>query len=198
MIVVQFRCPKCKETVSVPEEYDEPYVWCHNCLTRIGVPAPRSQPVLWPSIPARATTRPPPPPWSPWQVLASSFLFGPLAGGVVTGINFARTGKRVSLRPWILVIPWSLAGAVLFGLLALGAILQPAAAALQAAVANLIIATYFALVTVRPFEAWKATNMSATTKRDQSRSGRLGQLLLIGVSCLAVELAIVGLLVLLI
>jgi hypothetical protein len=198
MIAIEFHCPKCKEAVSVPEEYDEPYVWCHNCLTRIGVPGTSPLPVFGPRTPARATPALTPP-WTPWQVLASSFLFGPLAGGVVTGINFARMGKRVRLSPWVFAIPWTLAGAVLFGLLALGVIVQPTAAdALLGALANFIIAAYFALTTVRPFEAWKALNLPQGVTRGVYRPGRLGQLLLVDVACLAIQAAIIALMVLLI
>src|SRR5262249_36514651 len=47
-------------------------------------------------------------PWTPWQLVGASVVFGPAACGAVAGLNFARLGKRQYLIPSIVV------GAVLF------------------------------------------------------------------------------------
>jgi hypothetical protein len=47
-------------------------------------------------------------PWFPFQILLAYWICGPLAGGVVAGLNFARMGKREYL------IPCFVLGAILF------------------------------------------------------------------------------------
>jgi hypothetical protein len=42
-------------------------------------------------------------PWFPFQILLAYWICGPLAGGVVAGLNFARMGKREYLIPYFLM-----------------------------------------------------------------------------------------------
>src|SRR5262245_48094907 len=87
-------CPSCDATLSPRERAAG---WCEACGKRL--PSGHGG-----AAAAGVEDRP----WLPAQLLAATFLFGPLAGGMVGGINFARLGKPGRLVPCVL------AGAVLF------------------------------------------------------------------------------------
>src|SRR5262249_51034575 len=131
-------------------------------------------------------------PWTPLQVFAMSFLFGPVAGGVIAGINFARLGKRQYLVPSIL------AGAVLFVLVAGASFLVPGTAGNTVGLLANLGVGYGLLWAQQPsFAAWKAAMWAPAKEGEPYKSSRFGQLFLVSLVCLGIEVgALVGALVL--
>jgi hypothetical protein len=133
-------------------------------------------------------------PWTPWQIAAVSVVFGIGACGAVAGLNFARLGKRQYLIPSVVV------GAVLFVVAAaLTTFLVPGEAARPVdllavdLLAQLAVGFWFLLVQKPFFEVWKAVNWSPKPE-DRYRPNGLGQLLLVGLVSLGIEIGFVALL----
>jgi hypothetical protein len=128
-------------------------------------------------------------PWTPWQLVAASVVFGAGACGAVAGLNFARLGKRQYLIPSVVV------GAVLFVVVAwLALFLVPDEAVRPVGLlANLAIGFGFMLVQKPFFEAWKAVNWSPKPG-DPYRPNGLGQLWLVSLVSLGLEIGVVVLL----
>jgi hypothetical protein len=185
MIGSRFRCPLCKETVHVPVDYSGADVRCRKCLTRIAVPrngAPRDLSLPPPTTGPGAVPRLP---WTPLQIFAGSFLFGPLAGGVVAGLNFVRLCKPA----WR--IPSFVAGAVLFVPLLLAAVLLPGEVSRLVGIYwNFLVAISFSLAGRRMFARWKALSPTPAAG-GKYRPCCIRQLVLLGLGCLAVEVAVI-------
>jgi hypothetical protein len=122
-------------------------------------------------------------PWTPGQSFAASFLFGAGACGTVAGINFARLGKRHYLLPAML-LGWVLflaeAWAVLF-------VVPHAWARLAALLANAWLGVGFMLAQQPFFEAWKVRYGGPEKGGGRYKPKRGGQLLLVSLAALAVE-----------
>ncbi len=128
-------------------------------------------------------------PWTPWQLVAASVVFGAGACGAVAGLNFARLGKRRYLIPSVVV------GAVLFVVVAgLTIFLVPDEAVRPVGLlANLAIGFGFMLVQKPFFEDWEAVNWSPKPG-DPYRPNGLGQLLLVSFVSLGLEIGVIVLL----
>jgi hypothetical protein len=128
-------------------------------------------------------------PWTPWQILAVSIAFGTGACGAVAGLNFARLGNRQYLTPSVIV------GAVLFVVVAgLALFLVPdGAGRLVGLLANLTVGFGFMLVQKPFFDVWKAVNWSPKPG-DRYRPNGLGQLLLVCLVSLGLEIGVIVLL----
>lgn len=162
------RCPECEQTFGVKDELAGLQIRCRNCLTPVTIPKGKVDY-----------------PWTPTQVCASAVLFGPLGCGVIAGINFGRLGRRAFLVPCVL------AGFVLF-LAAVGvASVMPAPSAVPPI--NLGIGALFLLLQKSSFDAWKVANWAPAGPGERYRPNRTGQLFLVGLGCVAVELAVVAL-----
>src|SRR5262245_33044357 len=109
---IRVRCPGCLEPFRVREESAGLRARCRKCPARFRLPGRLTAQVptnlAVPEGPEELGPVPETLPWTPTQVFAASFVFGPLAGGVVSGINFLRMGQGVLLLPSVL------AGALLF------------------------------------------------------------------------------------
>ena len=128
-------------------------------------------------------------PWTPWQIVAASVVFGPGACGAVAGWNFARLGKRQYLIPSVVV------GAVLFVVVAwIALFLVPDDTARPVALlANLAIGFVFMLAQEPFFQDWKEANWSPKPE-DQYRPNGLGQLWLVCLVSLGLEIGVIVLL----
>ena len=128
-------------------------------------------------------------PWTPWQIVGASVVFGPGACGAVAGWNFARLGKRQYLIPSVVV------GAVLFVVVAwIALFLVPDDTARPVALlAHLAIGFGFMLAQDPFFEDWKAANWSPKPG-DQYRPNGLGQLWLVSLASLGLEIGVILLL----
>ena len=124
-------------------------------------------------------------PWTPWQLVGASVVFGAGACGAVAGLNFARLGKRWYLIPSIIV------GAVLFVVVAwLVLFLVPDEAARPVGLlANLAIGFGFMLAQKPFFEDWKAVNWSPKPG-DSYRPNGLGQFWLVSFVSLGLEIGV--------
>jgi hypothetical protein len=122
----------------------------------------------------------------PLQILAVSLLFGPAACGVIAGINYARMGERRYAIPSILV------GVVLFLLEAWVVIfLVPEAATRSVGLlANLGIGLGFLLVQKPSFDEWKSMNWAPAQEGEKYQPTRTGQLLLVSLVCLGIEVGV--------
>jgi hypothetical protein len=178
---IAFTCPECGGKLRARAELAGLDVRCGHCSTRVAVPRANSAPAR----PGAAL------PWRPAQAFAASFLFGPLAGGLTTGINFARMGRRA----WLL--PCALLGLLLFLLLVALVLRFPALPRELGVFAGLGVAAVFLLLQKEPFTTWQDANWAPSRSQERYNPGRLGQLLLIGLASLAVEVALVFLAVLL-
>jgi len=128
-------------------------------------------------------------PWTPWQVLAASIVFGAGAGGAVAGLNFARLGKRQYLIPSF-VAGWAVFGvaAALVTFVVLDETARPVGllASLAAGLALMLAQQPF-------FDIWKAVNWSPNPNVRYRPNGR-GLLLLICVVSLGIEFGVIWLL----
>jgi predicted Zn finger-like uncharacterized protein len=188
---VRFPCPECQTAIRARDHLAGLQVRCPACSVQIAVPRPVRRPAaLCPEV-KKAVPAAQVKPWLPGQVFAISFLCGPLAGGVATGVNFSHMGKRSA------VVPWALAGAALFAVGLGVALVVPASLARGVGLLfSLGAGLVFLLAQRNTFAGWKTANW-APTPGEKYNPGRLGQLLLIGLGCLAVELAFVALVALL-
>jgi hypothetical protein len=127
-------------------------------------------------------------PWTPWQIAATSFLFGAGACGAAAGLNFVRLGKRQYLVPSVL------AGLVVFvAAAALAMFLVPdEAVRLAGLLVNSAAGFGFALVQKPFFEGWRAANWRPKLG-DRYKPNGLGQLVLVSLAGLAIEIVVVGL-----
>ncbi len=125
-------------------------------------------------------------PWFPFQLLAASALFGPGAAGVVTGINFKRLGEPQYQ------ISCGIIGFVLFIIeVALVVTVIPDKALRPFGfIFNSLVGGGFMLFQKPYFDAWKAANFKPATEKEQYRPNRIGLLFLVGLICLAIQLAI--------
>ena len=128
-------------------------------------------------------------PWTPWQVAAASVLFGAGACGAVAGLNFVRLGKRRYL------IPCVVAGSALFAAVAGLAmfLVRGEAARLVGLLANFVVGLGFLLVQKPFFEAWKAENWGPEAW-ERYRPNGLGQVLLVCLVSLGIEVGVIALL----
>jgi hypothetical protein len=127
-------------------------------------------------------------PWTPWQIAAVSVTFGAGACGAVAGLNFVRLGKRQYL------IPSVVAGWVLFAVAGLAMLLVPdQASRLVGLLMNLAVGFGFMLVQKPFFDVWKAVNWGPRPG-DRYRPNGLGQLLLVCLVSLGIEIGVVALL----
>jgi hypothetical protein len=152
-------------------------------------PAPFTVPYAYqPPAVAPTTERP----WTPNQIFGVCFLFGAVAGGVIAGLNFARMGKRPYLIPCIV------AGSLLFLTVAgVGVFLLPEELAHAGGLLlNGVIGLGFLLVQKPYFDVWRMTNWSPESGTEHYWPGRLGQLFLISLACLAIEVGVLFLLIL--
>jgi hypothetical protein len=124
-------------------------------------------------------------PWTPAQVFGGSFLFGPLAGGVLSGLNFARMGKRERLVPSVL------AGAALFALGLVPLLLVPGVELAPGMIVNMGIAFGFLLAQRPTFLAWKLLHWRPAEEDERYVPGRLGLLFLVGLGCAAVQVGLI-------
>jgi hypothetical protein len=128
-------------------------------------------------------------PWTPWQILAASLVFGAGTGGAVAGLNFARLGKRQYL------IPSFVAGWAVFGLAAalVTFVVLDDAARPVGLLASLAAGLALMLAQQPFFEIWKAVNWSPNPNVYYRPNGR-GLLLLICVVSLGIEFGVIWLL----
>ena len=128
-------------------------------------------------------------PWTPWQILAASLVFGTGAGGAVAGFNFARLGKRQFLVHSV-VAGWALfiiaAALVIF-------VVPDELARPVGLLANL--AAGFALMLAQQpfFEIWKAVNWNPNPIVRYRPNGRI-RLLAICIASLGIEFGVISLL----
>lgn len=178
-------CQRC-HTALTRREQGKPF--CHACCG--GVSHQQSFAPTTPDESFAPPTDHADRPWMPGQLLGAAVLFGPLACGVAAGINYARLGMRQYLVPCILL------GSVAFLLQALFVIFMVPGEASRFVVlaANLGIAWLFQTTQKPVFEAWKQTHWKPATKDETYKPNRLGLLFLVGLASLAVEVAIVYLL----
>jgi hypothetical protein len=176
-------CPRCGLRRAVAKRRADFGIACAACHEFLDVERTR------PPGQGRGPTSGHDRPWTPWQIVGASLLFGVGAGGAVAGFNFARLGK------WQYRAPCVLAGAVAF-VLAAGAVifLVPGEAVrLVGLLANLAGGVGFMLVQKPFFDAWKAGNWRPNLG-DRYRPNGLGQLLVVCLVSLAAEIGVVGLL----
>jgi hypothetical protein len=123
----------------------------------------------------------------PWQVLAASVVLGAGACGAVAGFNFVRLGKRQYLAPSVLI------GAALFVAVAgLAIFLVPDEFGRPVGpLANLAVGLGFMLAQKPFFDGWKAGNWRPKPG-DKYRPNGLGQLLLIGLVSLGIEVGVIA------
>jgi hypothetical protein len=126
-------------------------------------------------------------PWLPMQLFGIAMLFGPLAGGVAAGLNFARLG-RPGLRAGAIF-----AGVVLFAVEAAVLLFVPEQAArMVATLANLGIGLGFMVSQKPTFDEWKAERWEpAADEGERYRPNRVGLLFLVGFACGAVQFGVV-------
>src|SRR5262249_22865513 len=122
-------------------------------------------------------------PWMPSQILAASFLFGPAAGGVIAGINFARMGKRQYRVPTIVVASFLF----LLEACVLIFVVPEAAARSVGLLANLGIGLMFMQAQKPFFDAWQAVNWAPAKEGERYKPTRIGQLFLVGLFFFAGE-----------
>ncbi len=135
------------------------------------------------ALPASTVSRP----WMPKQLLACSLLFGPLAAGIVAGVNFARMGHKSTASPIILI------SALFFvaELLLVALMLPENAARPVAMLINLTFGGLLVLIQKPSFDQWKAANFRPTNAKEQYRPNELGKLFLVALGGLAIELSLV-------
>ncbi len=182
MIATRYRCPKCNTPVHVREDGHGVGPRCPRCSAQLKVPragAPHRPALEALSAPRVLAVKKMP--WSPGLIFAASFLFGPLAGGVLTAINFARM-DRPHRRVRCAVI-----GALLFALLLPAALLPGGTARLVASLVSLACALGLALAQRSTYYGWVAGNLAPDSEGTHYEPSGLGELLLIGLVCLAIQ-----------
>jgi hypothetical protein len=127
-------------------------------------------------------------PWTPWQILAASVVFGAGAGGAVAGFNFLRLGMRLCLIPAI-VAGWA-AFAVAVALVMFVVPDEPAR--FVCFLANLAAGFGFMVVQMPFFDVWKAMNWNPNPNIHYRPNGRI-QLLLICLVSLGIEIGVIRL-----
>lgn len=135
---------------------------------------------------SRSTDRP----WRPMQIFGVSFLFGPGASGTVAGLNFARMGRRQYLFPTML-IGW---GIFLVEVFLLMFVASEGIARLVAQVGNLVVGIGFAVSQMAAFDSWKSANWRPAKEGERYKPSRIGQLFLVSLLCLAIEVGVIFLL----
>jgi hypothetical protein len=173
-------CPHCDICLSAQEKKDGKCESCNKALPR--------------SMRSRARTRIPEAttaattsdvrPWTPFQIMAASFVFGSAACGVITGINFARLGKSASLAPSVL------AGIVVFVFQAAFILfaVPEQGTTMAFTLSNVVIGLGFMLAQKPDFDRWKEDNWSG----DSYQPNGAAQLLLVGFACAAFQFVIAG------
>ncbi len=131
-------------------------------------------------------------PWTPTQLLAIACLFGAGTAGVIAGINFARLGRREY------VVPSVVAGTALFLLHAAAFVfIFPGMSYHVATLVNLAIGLGFMQAQKPSFLDWQARQQDPELTGKKYRPNRVGILFLVSLACVAVEVGIIGLMVLL-
>ena len=159
-MTIHFHCPECNEAHHARDELAGVTISCKICASRIDVPGAGTRSYAGDG----STDRPPQAvpvgnPWTPTQILAGSLFFGPLAGGALAGINFARLGARGYQVVCIV------AGAILFLLGILVAFRLPDQAIRPVGLLmSLAIAGGFALGQKQTFDRWKEENWTPASK----------------------------------
>jgi len=127
-------------------------------------------------------------PWTPTELLALTYLFGPVAGGMAAGINFKRLGKANLLAPSIFL------GVVLFGVILVVAAIVPGVWGARAGGALNLLAGLIFLCLHKPiFDGWKlACWASEAHEGDRYEPGRLGELFLVGLGCALLQVAVIA------
>jgi hypothetical protein len=192
-MTIQFHCPECNEALRAREELAGVTISCKACSMRVEVPRSssrgRTDSASIDSPPQAEEARGNP--WTPAQIFAGSFLFGPLTGGTLAGVNFVRLGARGYQVVCIV------AGAILF---VLGVVivfrLPDQAARPVGLLMSLAIGGGFALWQKATFDQWKEGHWAPSSEGERYRPGRTGLLFLIALLCLAFEVGAVLLLVL--
>lgn len=181
-MLMALSCPRCGRRRAVAPRDAEFGIRCTRCPEFMDVDRTRA--------PARKPARIPEGdcPWTPGQIFAAALVFGAGAGGAAAGFNFARLGKRQYLIPCI-VIGW----AVLVVAAALVIFAVPDDAARPVALlANFAAGLGFMLVQQPYFDIWKAVNWSPYALTRYRPNGR-GQLLLLCLGSLCIEIGMIGL-----
>lgn len=121
-----------------------------------------------------------------------TFLFGPLAGGLITGLNFGRLGRKGVVGVWMVV------GAIIFIFEAAPFTLNVSDGALRPYFVSINVAAGlgFMLAQKVAFDHWKASNWRPTMAGGKYRPNRTGLLFMVGLACLAVEIGLILLLIL--
>lgn len=173
---------------------------CEICLTSQEATAPRCE-SCGEALPhnmrrrtrvteqADATVEPEVRPWTPWQILAISFAFGTAACGIVMGVNFARMGQSARAIPSVLaaiIVFLVQASLIIF-------LVPEQSARLACVVSNLAIGTVFMLIQKPDFDAWKNANWPFESYKPNG----IGLLILVSLGGLAIEIVILGGLVIL-
>jgi hypothetical protein len=128
-------------------------------------------------------------PWTPWQILAASLLFGAGAGGAVAGFNFARLGNRQYLIPSI-VAGWAV---FVVGVALVVFTVPDDAARTVFFVANVAAGIGFMVAQQPFFDVWKAVNWSPSPNARYRPNGSV-RLLLVCVVSLGMEIGVIKLL----
>ncbi len=120
-------------------------------------------------------------PWTPGQVFGASFLFGPIATGLVLGEHAARLGQKANR------LAWFLGGvAIAVGLLGIALAMPDEKAARMGWVGGIVIGA---------FASWLARKMSEHAgidpKEKHDGPTGIGKLFALGFAGLAINLAIV-------
>jgi MFS family permease len=173
---IVFLCPECHEENRVRNDLAGMDVRCPHCSVRVPVPREESRQDRHGGTAL---------PWLPMQAFAASFLFGPLAGGVVTGINFSRLGKR------FLLLPCALMGLVLFAVCFALVARFPELPRPAAMLINIGIGLLFLIMQRDTFVAWQEQKGFSGETRKAYKPGGLGQLLLIGLGCAAFQVGVI-------
>ncbi len=125
-------------------------------------------------------------PWTPTQILGVAFLFGVGAAGTIAGVNFTRLGKREYLLPCIL------AGFALFVVEAAAwiFIVPPSVPITVAGLMNLGLGLGFMLAQRPYFDDWKAAHWAPASPDERYKPSHIGQLFLLSLLGLLIELAL--------
>lgn len=127
-------------------------------------------------------------PWMPMQLFAASLVFGPLAAGLVAGLNFSRIGHKSSARTVIVLSAFCfVAELVIVALMLPENVARPAATLFNLAFGGLLV-----LIQKPAIDQWKAAHWRPKHAKDQYRPNELGKLFLAALVGLAIEVALIG------